>query len=301
MDPKSKLKSALEAGESVVTAELLPGAGADPGAVLSLAGTFSGKLTAVNVADNPQGPVMSSLAGSRLLADAGVEPVFQLVTRDRNRIALQSDILGAAALGIRNLLCLSGHHQSLTTSRSSANVFDIDSFQLIACARAMRDTRRLLDGTVLTSELPLFIGAVAGPDMTPMDLNMIRLSKKIGAGAEFIQTQAVFRPEIFEAWIAEANTLGLTEKAFVIAGVLPLESADEARILQQTYTDIVIPDTIVNRLDKAGDPEAQKREGLAICREMITALRSLHGVRGIHLFTGGKEGWLPDILAAADL
>lgn len=299
MHKQSKLESALKTGSFVVTAEFLPGAGADD--ARKTVDGFTDKLTAVNVADNPDGPILSSLAGSLLLADKGIEPVFQMVTRDRNRIALQSDLLGAVALGIRNVLCLSGYHQSLTRSRESGNVFDLDSYQLIACLKAMRDDKQLLDGSPVDGELPLLIGAAAGPDMTPMELNMIRLAKKIQAGAGFIQTQAVFRPEIFEAWISEATALGLTEKAAVIAGVLPLESADEARMLRNKYTDMVIPDTLIDRLDKAGDAAGQKNEGLLIAKETVAALKGMAGVRGIHLFSGGKESWLPEIIAQSDL
>lgn len=298
MKKDSQLAKKIEAGDFIVTAELLPQASATMSEIEASAGSFKNGLAAVNIADNPHGPILSSLAGSVALVQAGIEPVYQIVTRDRNRIAIQSDLLGATALGIRNVLCLSGHHQSLTGSSQSANVYDIDSTQLIAAVKKMRDEKVLLDGTQIKGEFPILIGAVAGPDMKPLELNILRLSKKIEAGADFIQTQAVFDIDTFERWIEAARSEGLTAKAAIIAGVMPLESAEEAEALRNKYTDLSIPDSIIKRLTDAGDEAAQKKEGLAICVEAVKKIKEMDGVSGIHILSGGKENMVPEIIAA---
>jgi methylenetetrahydrofolate reductase (NADPH) len=301
MKYESKLGKKIDAGDFIVTAEILPLASANMSEIEAAAGSLKKGLAAVNIADNPHGPILSSLAGSVAIGQAGMEPVYQIVTRDRNRIAIQSDLLGAAALGIRNVLCLSGHHQALTGSSQSANVYDIDSIQLIAAVKKMRDEKVLLDGTQIIGEFPILIGAVAGPDMKPLELNILRLSKKIEAGADFIQTQAVFDVDTFERWIKAARSEELTAKAAVIAGVMLLESAEEAEALSAKYTDLSIPDSIIKRLADAGDEAAQKREGLAICVETVKKIKEMDGVRGIHILSGGKENMVPEIIAQSEL
>lgn len=295
---QGNLAGKIANGEFIVTAELLPPASADGKAVEASAGFFKNGLAAVNVADNPHGPVLSSLSGSMILRGMGLEPVYQIVTRDRNRIAIQSDLLGAAALGIKNILCLSGHHQALTGSRQSANVYDIDSIQLIAAVKQMREEGLLLDGTKIEGPFSMLIGAVAGPDMKPLELNILRLAKKVAAGAEFIQTQAIFDTAGFETWLKEAAARGITGKTAIIAGVMPLSSADEAERLREKYTDLSIPESVVARLKAAGDETAQKKEGLAICIETIKKIKGMSGVRGIHILSGGKENCVPEIVSA---
>jgi methylenetetrahydrofolate reductase (NADPH) len=300
MKHDSNLAKQIEAGDFVVTAEFLPQASVDsssPDAAIS----FMNRLTAVNVADNPHGPVVSSLAGSVILRNAGVEPVYQIVTRDRNRIAIQSDLLGAACLGIRNVLCLSGHHQALTASPDSSNVYDIDSIQLIVAVKQMRDQGILLDGTKIEGDFPMLIGAVANPFMKPMELNMIRLIKKVEAGAEFIQTQAIFDVEGFKEWIEAAQKEGITEKTAIIAGVLPFRSAVEAENTRDKYMDMSIPDQVIERMSSAGDEETQRREGISICVEVIKEIKGLDGVKGIHILSGGRESSIPEIVAKSGL
>ncbi|MBN2374774.1 MAG: methylenetetrahydrofolate reductase [Sedimentisphaerales bacterium] len=302
MKPDSKLAQKIEKGEFVLTAELLPQAQTDGQAVLAVSKALSGNgIAAVNVADNHYGIVMSSMAASAALTRDGVEPVFQMVTRDRNRIALQSDLMGAAFLGIKNVLCLTGYHQSLTGNEASANVFDIDSIQLIALVKRMRDEGCLLEGTAFTGEFGMLIGAVANPFMTPLELNMIRLAKKVEAGADFIQTHAIFDIEKFEAWMTAACREGITEKAAILAGVMPLDSADEAKKHGDMFTDFVIPDNVLERLEGAGNAEAQKQEGLAIFAETVQKLKTIKGLRGIHILSGGKETRIPELLAAVEL
>jgi len=257
--------------------------------------------SAVNVADNPCGVALSSLAASALLAASGIEPIFQIIARDRNRIAIQSDLLGAAALGVRNVLCLSGYHQTLTNSPESANVYDLDSTQLLNMAKNMREKGELLNGEKMEGPFSLLTGAVANPCLKPLELNLLRLTQKVEAGAAFIQTCAVFDIETFEQWLAALSEAGLTDKTAVLAGVLPLESAAEAEYLSRKYTEFQIPDSVMQRLKSAGDAAAQKKEGLAICMETISRLKTLKGLRGIHLLSGGKEQELPEILSASGL
>jgi methylenetetrahydrofolate reductase (NADPH) len=298
----SKLAKKIKKGDFVITAELIPQAESGEKSLLAAAKVLGGNgIAAVNVADNHYGTVMSSLAASVVLSREGVEPVFQMVTRDRNRIALQSDVMGAACLGIKNVLCLTGYHQSLTGNEASANVFDIDSIQWIALMKRMRDEGCLLDGTALQGDFGILIGAVANPFLMPLELNMIRLAKKVEAGADFIQTQAVFDSEKFETWIAAANREGITGKTAILAGVMPLDSAEEAKKYCERYTDFVIPDQVLERLEGAGSAEAQKKEGLALFAETVRKLKTIKGVRGIHILSGGKESRIPELLAAAGL
>ena len=300
MKHDSNLAKQIESGDFVVTAEFLPRASTDSSSAGTTISSMNG-LTAVNVADNPHGPVVSSLAGAVMLKNAGIEPVYQMITRDRNRIAIQSDLLGAVCLGIRNVLCLSGHHQALTGSSDSSNVYDIDSVQLVSAVRQMRDQRVLLDGSKIEGDLPILIGAVANPFMKPLELNMIRLEKKVEAGAEFIQTQAVFDVEGFKEWIEAAQKEGISEKTAIIAGVLPFGSAVGAKNIRDKYTDMSIPDQVIERMNSAGDEEAQRKEGISICVEVIQEIKGLDGVKGIHILSGGRESSVSEIITDAGL
>jgi methylenetetrahydrofolate reductase (NADPH) len=297
MKPASKLAGKIESGDFIVTAEYLPRAGTDMAAIESCANALSQGPVAVNVADNHYGIGASSLATSVALSRAGIEPIFQLVTRDRNRIALQSDLLGAALLGVKNVLCLSGYHQTLMGSPQAANVYDIDSIQLLAIVKKMNEEGTLLEGTKIEGEFAMLIGAVANPYTRPIELNILRLAKKIEAGATFIQTQAVFDIESLEEWVEALRREGITERTAILAGVLPLTGADEAKRLSDTFTDFYIPDAIIERMKAAGDPEAQKKEGLAIVAEIIKKVKDIKGLRGVHIFSGRNEAIVPEIMA----
>jgi methylenetetrahydrofolate reductase (NADPH) len=301
MNNQKRLADRIKAGDFIITAEFLPQACSQRATVEEVASRFKNKLAAVNVSDNPHGPVLSSLAGSVILNQLGMEPVYQMVTRDRNRIAIQSDLLGAAALGIENVLCLSGHHQTLTGSHESANVYDIDSIQLISLVKKMRDEGVLLDGAKIKGGFSMLVGAAASPDMKPMALNIMRLVKKVKAGADFIQTQAVFDTNAFEKWLEKAKKQEITSQTAILAGVLPLAGAAEAERLKNKYTDIYIPESIIDRLKEAGDEASQEKEGLAICIETIKTIREMAGLSGIHILSGGKERMIPDIIAGAEL
>jgi methylenetetrahydrofolate reductase (NADPH) len=291
----------LKSGDFVVTAEYLPKAETEGSAIKAALQALKEVPSAVNVADNPFGVGMSSLAASVILAQSGIEPVYQVVTRDRNRIAIQSDLLGAAALGIRNILCLSGYHQTLTDHPESANVYDLDSTQLLKVLKKMREQGELLNGEKINGAFPVMTGAVANPYLKPIDLNIIRLTQKVEAGAEFIQTHAVFDINEFQQWLDAVKQAGLADKTAIIAGVFSLDSAEEAELLLNKYTEFQIPPRIIERLKLAGDRQAQKKEGLSICVEIINKLKNMNGLRGIHILSGGKEETLPDILSASGL
>jgi methylenetetrahydrofolate reductase (NADPH) len=297
MKPDSRLAGKLDGKDFVFTAEYLPLAGTDASFVETCTKSFGNRLAAVNVADNHYGVAMSSLAASVALNRAGIEPVYQVVTRDRNRIALQSDLLGAAFLGIKNVLCLSGFHQTLIDCPQAANVFDIDSIQLIAMVKTMNGGL-LLDSTKIKGEFSMLIGAVVNPYMKPLELNIMRLSKKVAAGANFIQTQAVFDVAVFQQWLEAAGKEGVTEKTAILAGVLPLQSAAQGQKLLDTHTDFNIPADVLNRIKAAGDLEAQKKEGSKIAVEIIKKLKAIPGLRGVHILSGGNEAVVPDLLTA---
>jgi len=297
MKPESNFAAKVRGQAFIVTAEYLPVAGTE---VALAANTFGPVVTAINVADNHFGVAMSSLAGSFALQQAGIEPIFQMITRDRNRIAMQSDLLGAAYLGMQNVLCLTGFHQTLIGCDDSANVYDIDSIQLIDLVKRMNNGE-LLDGMPIQGPFGMLIGAVANPNLQPLALNMLKLRKKIAAGAEFIQTQAVFDIEAFKAWLEAARDAGLTEKAALLAGVLPLTSAEQAEELSATHTDIVIPAAVIQRLTAAGNADAQHKEGVKIAAEVIAQLKGLPGLRGIHLLSGGNESSVTELVATASL
>jgi len=294
MKPDSRLAGKISGKEFIITAEYLPVTGTEA----SFDATwFGGEVTAVNVADNHFGVSMSSLAASLALRGARIEPVLQITTRDRNRIALQSDLMGAAYLGIQNVLCLSGFHQTLMGCGESDNVFDVDSIQLIDIVKRMNEGA-LLDGTPIQGPFGMLIGAAANPALKPLELNILRLSKKVAVGADFIQTQPIFDVDSFAIWLTAAREAGLDEKTAILAGVMPLKSAAQAKELVDGHTDFIISDAVIDRLRTAGDAEAQRKEGIRIAAEMITRLRELDGVRGVHILSGGNESSLGEVLAA---
>jgi methylenetetrahydrofolate reductase (NADPH) len=295
---ESLLAKKIEAGDFIITAEYLPDT--------NIEATQIGKLkncgaVAVNVADNPFGPVVSGLVTSIRLKQADIEPVYQLITRDRNRIALQSDILGAASMGIKNILCLSGYHQTLTNMPESANVYDLDSIQLLDVINKMKTEGILMNGTKIKGDFSILAGAVVNPYLRPLELNIMRLIKKVKAGAKFIQTQAVFNTTDFQEWLDAAYQEGITEKAAVIAGIYPLESYDEAINILNKHTDFYIPDSHIKRIKEAGDLEAQKKMGIAICVETIGKIKEMKGLSGIHIISGGRENIISEIISDAGL
>jgi methylenetetrahydrofolate reductase (NADPH) len=301
MKPNSKLANAIEKKEFIVTAEYLPTPAADSAVIKAAAGVIGNHLTAVSVADNHSGVGTSSIAASMVFLQSGPEPIYQLVTRDRNRIALQSDLLGASALGIKNVVCTSGHHQTLLDCSESANVYDLDAIQLVWTVRQMRDKGTLLDGTAIVGAFSMLVGTVVNPFLRPMELNMIQLAKKIEAGADFVQTHPVFDISEFAAWLDAARKEDLTDKIAILAGVLPISSAEEAEQLRTNHTELLIPDAIIARLKAAGNADAQEKEGIEICAEIIGKIKGMKGVRGIHILSGGRERLIPKLRDRAGL
>jgi methylenetetrahydrofolate reductase (NADPH) len=297
----SRLKEILNQGTFAVTAECGPPKGADPEVILKKAELLKGKVDAVNVTDNQTAIVrMSSLAACVLLKNQGMDPVLQVVVRDRNRIALQSDILGASALGIRNILCLSGDHQRFGNQPQAVGVFDLDSIQFVQVVRNMREQGVVLGGEALSKAPDLFIGAAANPFGDPFNFRVVRLAKKVAAGAEFIQTQCVYNLERFEKWVAMARDRGLTEKVHILGGVTPLKSAGMAKYMKKRVAGMDVPDEVIRRME--GVPsKKQAEEGLKICVETIQRLREVPGVRGVHIMAIEWEEKVGEIVERAGL
>jgi len=297
----SQLKKVLDMGEFAVTAECGPPKGADPDAILRKADLLSGKVDAINVTDNQTAIVrMSSLAACSLLLSRGLEPVFQLVVRDRNRIALQSDILGASAIGINNVLCLSGDHQCFGNQPQAMGVFDLDSIQLVQTVKTMRDQGTVLGGESLTKSPQLFIGAAANPFADPLELRVIRLAKKIRAGADFIQTQCVYNFQRFHEWMSRIRDKGLTEQVSILAGVTPLKSAGMARYMKEKVAGMDIPDEVIKRIE--GVPKtSQRKEGIQICVETMQRLKEVQGIKGFHVMAIEWEEVVGEIVEQAGL
>jgi len=301
MNDNSRLKRILEKGEFAVTAECGPPKGADPEAVIKKAELLKGKVDSINVTDNQTAIVrMSSLAACSLLKSAGFDPVLQMVVRDRNRIALQSDILGASAIGIRNLLCLSGDHQSFGNQSQAVGVFDLDSIQFLQAVKEMRDLGHIIGGESLSKAPELFIGAAANPFADPLAFRVVRLAKKIAAGADFIQTQCIYNLERFEEWMDMCRDRGLTEKTYILGGVTPLKSAGMAKYMKNKVAGMDIPDEIIKKME--GVPkDKQKEEGIRICVETIQKLKEIKGVSGIHIMAIEWEDAVGDIVEKAGL
>jgi methylenetetrahydrofolate reductase (NADPH) len=243
---------------------------------------------------------MSSFAACNLLKTAGLDPVLQMVVRDRNRIALQSDILGASAVGIRNVLCLSGDHQIFGNEPQSVGVFDLDSIQFVQAVKTMRDEKRTVGGEDLDAGPVLFIGAAANPFADPLAFRVVRLAKKINAGADFIQTQCIYNLDRFGQWLDMAKDRGLTEMTHILGGVTPLKSAGMAKYMRNRVAGMDIPDEIIKRME--GVPkDKQKEEGVTICVEAIQRLKEMKGVHGVHIMAIEWEDVVGEIVEKAGL
>ncbi|BCB90971.1 methylenetetrahydrofolate reductase [Phytohabitans suffuscus] len=295
----SGLRAALDERRFVVTAEVAPPRDADPEAIGRKAAGLRGWVDAANVTDNQGANVrMSSLAGSVLLRQAGIDPVMQLTCRDRNRIALQSDLVGAAAVGIRNVLLLTGDHPTLGDHPDAKPVFDLDGVQLVWTARTLRDDGTLLSGRPLATRPSWLIGTVENPFAPPAALRARRLAKKVAAGAEFVQTQYVFDVDAFARWVGMLRDGGVTERCAVIAGVGPIRSRRMLSFLTGSVPGVHVPEGLRRRL--AGVPERRvEEEGMRVCVETIQALAAIDGVRGVHLMVFGHEDEVPDIVRRA--
>lgn len=300
MKAGSVLEKVLTKGLFAVTAELNPPRGNRLDLLEKKAESLKGAVDAVNVTDNPSAIVqMSSLAACIALVQMGLEPILEMTTRDRNRIALQSDLFGATAHGIKNVLALTGDHQCFGNQPEAKNVHDLDSVQLIRCLRDLRDQGMLLGGEEKgEGEIRLFIGGVSNPFADPMELHLLHLTKKVRAGADFIQTQCIYDMDGFERWLERVRDLGLTEKVYLLVGVSPLRSEDRSHYLKKNLAGISLPPTLIERLIHAKQPD---EEGIKICVEQIQALKEMKGVHGIHITATEYEPPVRQIVEMAGL
>jgi len=306
MKSGSNLERILTEGKFAVTAELGPPKSADAELVQKKADLLKGRVDAVNITDNQTAIVrMSSIGVAKLTLDKGLEPVMQMVCRDRNRIAIQSDVLGAYALGIRNMLCLTGDHQKFGNHPTAKNVFDLDSIQLLSMMRGMRDDKVFQCGEEIknskkapTIEPKMFFGAAENPFAHPYEFRAVRLAKKVNAGADFIQTQCIFDVPRFKEWMKEVVNLGLHEKVFILAGVMPVKSAGQVRYMKNNVAGMSIPDSLLNRMQDANDPKA---EGVDFVVELINEVKEIEGVRGVHIMAVEWEEIVPTIVERAGL
>jgi methylenetetrahydrofolate reductase (NADPH) len=301
VNQQSRLERVLRSGRFAVTAELNPPDSAAPEAVYERALVLATVCDAINATDASGANVhMSSVSVCALLTRAGYEPVMQVSCRDRNRIAIQGDLLGAAAMGVRNLLCLTGDGVQAGDQPEAKPVFDLDSVTLLRTARMLRDQGQFLSGRALEARPHFFLGASANPFAPPQKYRAAHLAKKIEAGAEFIQTQFCFDLPALRAFMEEVHDLGLDEKAFVLVGVGPLRSARTAEWLRSRVPGVVIPEAVIERL--RGVPvDQQREEGKRLCVEIIREVREIPGVRGVHVMAYRQEELVAEIIEEAGL
>ena len=301
MKSASTLEKILRAGQFAFTGELGPPRGSNAATVREKAKYLAGCVDAVNITDNQTAMVrMASWAASLIAIQEGLEPNYQMTCRDRNRLAMQSDILGAYALGIHNLLCLSGDHQQFGDHPQAKGVFDIDSTQLIAMVRAMRDDGKFQSGADIDEPPKLFIGAAANPFAEPFEWRVHRLAKKVMAGADFIQTQCIYNMNKMREWVKQANDMGLTEKVYLLAGITPMKSIGMARYMQTQVPGMDVPEEIIKRL-KGVDKKDVADEGIRIACEQIEEFKEMKGVAGIHLMAIEWEHKVPEIAERAGM
>ncbi len=295
----SKLERVLNSGHFAVTGELGPPKGADLEQLKHHAYAMRNHVEAYNITDNQTAIVRtSSIACGAVLVQMGLEPTIQIVVRDRNRIAIQSDVLGAVALGIKNILCLSGDHQKFGNEPQCKGVYDIDSMQLIKMLKDLRDEGVFCGGEKLEGEVKYYLGAVENPFADPFEYRVDRLEKKINAGASFIQTQCIFDIERFKKWMELVRERGLHKKVKIMGGVTPIKSLGAAKYMKNCVSGITIPDELIDRLQGAAN---KKEEGLKIAIETIQQLKEIEGVAGVHIMAIAWEEVVPEIVERAGL
>jgi len=302
----SRLEKILARGEFAVTAEMGPPKSADASLIAAKAKLLSGSIDAANITDNQTAIVrMSSIAAGLLALKEGIEPIIQITCRDRNRIAIQSDVLGAYALGVRNILCLTGDHQKFGNHPTSKNVFDMDSIQLIGMLACMRDQKRFACGEEIRNskkapvvEPRILIGGAENPFGDPLEFRAIRVAKKVAAGVDFIQTQCIYDMERFQEFMRQVRQRGLHEQVKILAGVTPLKSVGMAKYMRDSVAGLSVPEALIERLSNATDKAA---EGVRICIEQIMKLREIPGVAGVHIMAIEWEEKVGEIVRGAGL
>jgi methylenetetrahydrofolate reductase (NADPH) len=299
MKTESRLEKVLASGNLAVTSECGPPRGAVPEKVREKAEMLRGVVDGINVTDNQTAVVrMSSLSACILIAQMGLDPILQMVTRDRNRLAMQSDILGAYSHGINTMLCLSGDHPQFGDHPMAANVYDMDSVQLIQTVRAMRDEGKFQGGDDILNPPKMFIGAAANPFADPFELRVARLAKKAKAGVDFVQTQCIYNMDRMRQWVKEAVDMGVTEEVYILAGVTPMKSVGMARYMQLKVPGMDVPDAIIKRLQGV-DKKKVADEGIKIACEQIEEFKEMKGVAGVHLMPIEWENKVPEIAEQA--
>lgn len=298
----SNLERVLEAGHFAVTGELGPPLSADAEVIRKKAKILKGYVDAFNVTDGQTAVTrMSSWAAGKIAMEEGLDHIVQMTCRDRNRLGLQMDILGAAALGTNNMLCLSGDHISFGNHPQAKPVYDVDSIQLVKMIRDMRDEKKFQSGDAIDGPEPrLFIGAAANPFADPFEIRAPRLAKKVAAGADFIQTQIIYNVEKFAEWMKRARDMGLHEKVKIIAGVAPIKSVGAARYMKANVPGMDVPDSVVDRM-RAAPKEERAKEGINLCVDIINQVRGIEGVAGVHIMAIEWEEAVPEICEGAGL
>lgn len=296
--PVSVLEANLRTGDFVTTAEIAPPLSVSPDLIEKKVAWLKGYVSAANFTDNASAsPRMGSMASSKICLAAGVEPVMQLQARDRSRLVIESDALGAAGLGIRNILCLSGDHQRFGPSpMPKPDQFDLDAVQMLWMLRRMRDEGKYLDGRNIKYRPEWFLGAAASPFGAPPRYEAIRAEKKVNAGAQFIQTQPIFDYAGFTEWLEALDQRNLLDKVYILAGLIPLKSARAAHFMAEEVPGVVVPPEMVKRMDDAGDKDAQQEEGVAIALEMIERLTETAGIAGMHIMAVHWEDIVPRLI-----
>ncbi len=297
----SNLEKVLKAGHFAFTGECGPPKGANVEHLKEKFEHLRGKVDAVNVTDNQTAVVrMCSMAASAIMVANGIEPNFQMVCRDRNRLAMMADILGVYSLGVKNMLCLSGDHQKFGNHPQSKNVYDIDSMQLIAMVKKMRDEGKFLNEEEIDEPPKMFIGAAANPFADPYEFRIYRLANKIDAGADFIQTQCIYNMPRFRDFMKKAVDMGLTERAYILAGVTPMKSARMAQYMAKNVPGMDVPEEIIERLKGAGKGKMAE-EGIKFAIEQIEEFKEMEGVAGVHLMAIEWEHKVPEIAERANV
>jgi methylenetetrahydrofolate reductase (NADPH) len=301
MKTDSRLEKVLAAGELAVTSECGPPRGCRPEKVQEKAALLKDHVDGINVTDNQTAMVrMSSFAAGILIKQIGLDPILQMVSRDRNRLAMQSDIIGAYSFGINTMLCLSGDHAKFGDHPMAQGVFDIDSVQMIKMVRQMRDQGLFQGGAKIDEPPKMFIGAAANPFADPFELRVMRLAKKVKAGVDFIQTQCIFNLDKFEEWMNGVVDRGLDEQVHILAGITPMKSVGMARYMKNKVPGMDIPDDVIKRLE--GVPkEQQPEEGIKMAVEAIERLKQVKGVHGFHIMAIEWEEKVPQIVEQAGL
>ena len=301
MKTESRLEKVLASGQLAVTSEVGPPRGCNVDVIKEKANLIKDYVDGINITDNQTAMVrMSSIAGGAIIKQMGLDPIIQMVSRDRNRLAMQSDILGAYALGMNTMLCLSGDHPQFGDHPMAKPVYDIDSINMIKMVKDMRDESKFQGGADITNPPKMFIGAAANPFADPFELRVMRLAKKIAAGVDFIQTQCIFNTAKFEQWMKQVVDRGLDQKVAILAGITPMKSLGMAKYMKSKVPGMDIPDEVIDRLAGVAK-EKQAEEGIKMAIEQMQRLKECKGVKGFHIMAIEWEQKVPELVKGAGL